>query len=348
MEVRLKLSSMLKRWRNSVGNTPPPNPSVSSLPQTGGLGPALEATRESFGKAILALGKHNPAIVVLDADLSVSTRSQLFADAFPERFFQMGIAEANMIGTAAGLAFAGKIPFACSFGCFLTGRFETIRISVGYSQANVKLVGTHAGLGIGEDGATQMALEDIGLMRLIPGMTVLQPSDATTTRACVELSTQIKGPVYLRLTRQKLPLLYPELPASFGLGKGIVLREGAQIALLATGATVAECVQAREHLNPRPWVIDFPTLEPIDGDLIRSLARTCQWLVTVEDHFVAGGLGSAVASVLAGETSQCRLHTIGVTHYGESASAEALYEAYGLSARRIVGTVNEVCLTSGG
>ncbi|NBW98867.1 transketolase family protein, partial [bacterium] len=167
-----------------------------------------KATRDSFGEELRELGKSNPSIVVLDADLSVSTKSVTFAKAFPERFFQMGIAEANMIGTAAGMAFSGFVPFCCSFGCFLTGKYETIRVSVGYSQANVKLVGTHAGLGIGEDGYTQMGLEDMNLMRGLPGMMVFNPADDKTTRAAVRFAAEHRGPVYLRLTRQKLPDLH--------------------------------------------------------------------------------------------------------------------------------------------
>jgi len=198
-----------------------------------------KATRDSFGEAIRDLGKEFQKIVVLDADLSVSTKSVLFAKEFPDRFFQMGIAEANMVGTAAGLSFTGLIPFCCSFGAFVAGRYETIRVSVGYSKANVKIVGTHSGLGIGDDGYTQMGLEDINVMRGLPGMTILNPSDDATTKAAVRFAATHEGPVYLRLTRQKLPQLHKA--TDFQCGRGIVLKEGKDIALVGTGSTVIEC-----------------------------------------------------------------------------------------------------------
>ncbi|NDD04168.1 MAG: transketolase family protein, partial [Proteobacteria bacterium] len=226
-----------------------------------------KATRDSFGEVVRELGAENSSVVVLDADLSVSTKSALFAKAFPERFFQMGIAEANMIGTAAGLSFSGFVPFCCSFGCFLTGKYETIRVSVGYSRANVKLVGTHAGLGTGEDGYTQMGLEDLNLMRGLPGMVVLNPCDDKTTRAAVRFAVQHTGPVYLRLTRQKLPDLHSS-ESDFKMGKGIVLKTGKDIALIGTGSTVSEALKAAEGLaSHQPWVVDMHTIKPIDGGL---------------------------------------------------------------------------------
>lgn len=303
----------------------------------------MKATRDSFGEALRDLGEKFPKIVALDADLSCSTKSSLFAKAYPERFFQMGIAESNMIGTAAGLAFTGYVPFLCSFGCFVVGRYETIRLSVGYSQANVKIVGTHAGLGIGEDGYSQMALEDIATLRSLPGMTILQPCDDVTTRAAVHYAATHDGPVYLRLTRQKLPTIHKNAD-NFMAGRGIILQEGKDLALIGTGATVTEVVQAAEALAEfKPWTVDMHTLKPIDRALIKSLGSHCKHIVTVEDHNVIGGLGSAVAEVLAEENSQAKLTRLGAQDvYGESGKPADLYEKYGLSARRIVEKVRSL------
>jgi len=303
-----------------------------------------KATRDSFGEAVRDLGKENPAIVVLDADLSVSTKSATFAKAFPERFFQMGIAEANMIGTAAGMAFTGFIPFCCSFGCFLTGKYETIRVSVGYSKANVKLVGTHAGLGTGEDGYTQMGLEDMNLMRGLPGMTVINPCDDKTTRAAVRFAVEHQGPVYLRLTRQKLPDLHAS-ESEFKAGKGMVLKTGGRLALIGTGATVTEALQASEKLaKHNPWVVDIHTIKPIDRELLQTLSKECNRIVTVEDHTVVGGLGSAVAEVLSEVGYQGKLMRLGVQDaYGESGLPHELFEKYGFSAQQIAQQVDKWC-----
>jgi transketolase len=299
-----------------------------------------KATRDSFGEALRKLGAENPRIVVLDADLSVSTKSALFAKEFPDRFFQMGIAEANMIGTAAGLSFTGQIPFACSFGAFVTGRYDTIRISVGYSRANVKIIGTHAGLGIGDDGYTQMALEDLSLMRGIPGMTVLQPSDDITTQAAVRFAASHQGPVYLRFTRQKLPALYRNENV-FQCGRGILLKEGKELALVGTGATVSEVMKASEELADKsPWVVDIHTIKPIDRALVKTLAHNCKHIVTVEDHSVIGGLGSAIAEVLAEEGYRGKLIRLGLQDtFGESGVPSELYEKYGISATKITARV---------
>jgi transketolase len=301
-----------------------------------------KATRDSFGEALKKLGSEMPNVVVLDADLAVSTKSIHFAKEFPDRFYEMGIAEANMIGTAAGLAFTGKIPFCCSFCCFLVGRYETIRVSVGYSRANVKLVGTHSGLGTGEDGYTQMGLEDINVMRALPGITILQPSDEVTTHAAVRYAAQHVGPVYLRLTRQKLPSLYRNEQV-FQAGRAIILKEGKDVALIGTGSTVCEALKASEDLSDlNPWVIDMHTLKPIDRALVRSLAQTTRTIVTIEDHNIIGGLGTAVAEVMAEQDSKAKLVRIGVQDvYGESGIASDLYEKYGLSARQIVSKVRE-------
>ncbi len=296
-----------------------------------------KATRDSFGEALRDLGAEMPNLVALDADLSCSTKSALFAKAYPDRFFQMGISEANMIGTAAGLSFTGYIPFICSFGAFITGRYDTIRISIGYSQANVKIVGTHAGLGIGDDGYTQMGLEDLSLMRGIPGMVVLQPCDDVTTKAAIRFAAEHVGPVYLRLTRQKLPSLYRSQDV-FQMGRGIIVKEGKDVAIIGTGATVAEALHASEELSHvSPWVVDMHTIKPIDRALLKSLAHSCRYIMTVEDHTVIGGLGSAVAEVLAEEGFKGKLVRMGLQDtFGESGDPRELYAKYGIGAESLV------------
>jgi transketolase len=299
-----------------------------------------KATRESFGEALKMLGATNPKIVVLDADLSVSTKSAMFAKEFPDRFFQMGIAEQNMIGTAAGLSFTGFVPFVCSFGCFLVGRYETIRMSIGYSRANVKLVGTHAGLGTGEDGYSQMGLEDVAVLRSLPDLTILQPCDHLSTVAAVRYAADHSGPVYLRLTRQKLPVIY-ESEHRFQVGRATILREGREVALIGTGALVPELLGAQKLLaGLEPWIIDMHTIKPIDRALVKSLAESCRWIVTAEDHSIIGGLGSAVAEVLAELGATAKVCRIGLREvYGESGSSHDLYEKYGLSASKIAASV---------
>jgi len=303
-----------------------------------------KATRDSFGEILQKLGAELPKLVVLDADLSVSTKSAAFAKSYPDRFFQMGIAEANMIGTAAGLAFTGYIPFCCSFGAFVAGRYETIRVSVGYSNANVKIVGTHAGLGTGEDGYTQMGLEDVNVMRGLPGMTILQPADELSTIAAVKYAATHVGPVYLRLTRQKLPSLYRNENV-WQAGRGILLKEGGdRLAIIGSGGTVGEALKASEELaDLNPWVVDMHTLKPIDRALIKTLGHAVNYIVTVEDHNVIGGLGSAVAEVLAEDNYKAKLVRLGVQDvYGESGQSPELYEKYGISAGSIVRKVKEL------
>ncbi len=301
---------------------------------------ADKATRDSFGEVLRDLGKEMSNLVVLDADLSVSTKSVLFGKEFPNRFFQMGIAESNMVGTAAGLAFTGFVPFLCSFGAFVAGRYETIRVSVGYSRANVKIVGTHAGLGIGDDGYTQMGLEDVNVLRGLPGMTILQPCDDVSTRAAVKWAARHVGPVYLRLTRQKLSGVHTS-EAAFEVGKATVVQKGGSIALLGTGAGVQEILKASKELsNLNPWIVDFHTLKPIDAALIQKLGQECQQIFTVEDHNVIGGLGTAVAEVMAETGAKAKLVRLGLQDtYGESGDPAALYEKYGLSAKAIVNAV---------
>lgn len=324
---------------------PPQSKEIKQLKNYLNVNPtASKATRTAFGETLVKIGEKNPDVVVLDADLSVSTKSIGFAKKFPNRFFQMGIAEANMISTAAGLALSGKIPFLCSFGCFITGRFETIRISVAYNQVNCRIIGTHAGLGIGEDGYTQMALEDIGLMRTLPGMGVLQPADAIETSKMIEyLASHHKGPVYLRLTRQNLSALFND-HYEFHYGKGVILREGKDLAILATGGVVYNSLLASESLEKKNIscsVINIHTIKPIDEDLILKLAGSHKRMVTVEDHNIINGLGSAVSEVLAQKSSHASLLRIGIQDiYGESGAPEALYEKYGLSSQKIY----ETCL----
>ncbi|MBI4569067.1 MAG: transketolase family protein [Planctomycetes bacterium] len=300
-----------------------------------------KATRQSFGEALAALGEKEERIVVLDADLSCSTKSELFAKKFPGRFFQMGIAEANMIGAAAGLALAGKVPFACSFACFLTGRFDIIRVSIAYARANVKLVGTHAGIGIGPDGVSQQGTEDLALMRALPGVTVVQPADDRETRQAVEALAAHDGPCYLRLTRQPVDDVHAE-GYRFRLGALDVLRPGRDLSLLATGGTVGPALGAAKMLAARgieAEVINVHTIKPLDVDaLARSVSKTGR-VVTVEDHTVIGGMGGAVAEAL-GERHPAPLKRLGLLNvFGESGASDALYEKYGLDAPGIARSV---------
>ncbi len=290
----------------------------------------MKATRDSFGEELVALGEINPRIVALDADLSKSTKSEKFAKKFPERFFEMGIAEANMIGTAAGLALSGKIPFACSFGCFVTGRYDQIRMSVSYNRANVKIVGTHAGVAIGEDGHSQMGLEDVSLLRSLPEFRIYQPADDVETKELIRWVVAEDAPCYIRLTRQKLANISPA-GYKFQAGKWPTLRQGTKVALIGTGGLVQSCLEADDKLGMKFTVINASTLKPVDQQLIDNLALNYDWIITAEDHYITGGLGSAVAEVLS-EVPDCvaRLFRIGVSTFGESGSPEDLYKHYKL------------------
>lgn len=301
----------------------------------------MKATRQAFGESLAKLGEKHSEIVVLDADLAKSTKSELFGKKFPDRFFEMGIAEANMIGTAAGLAFAGKIPFACSFGAFITGRYDTIRMSAVYSQANVRLVGTHAGVGIGDDGHSQMGLEDIALMRALPTMGVFQPMDSRQTELLMDyLVKDWKGPAYLRLTRQNLPDLFTA-DMKFEPTKLHCLKphSAPKAILIGTGATTAEAVGAAKLLEAKGFaaeVWDAHCLKPFDAKTVNALAKRTELLVTIEDHSVIGGLGSCVAEALAETPSQCRLIKLGVQDlFGESAEGHELFDKHGISAAAI-------------
>jgi transketolase len=299
-----------------------------------------DATRDAFGKTIVRLGD-DPRIVVLTGDLRDSTRTEDFAEKYPERFFDAGIAERNMIGIASGLALSGKIPWACSFSCFVTGRFETLRLSVAYQEANVRLVGTHTGIGVGEDGYSQMALEDIAGIRALPNVSIVNPADALETERAVEYLVEHEGPVFLRLTRQGVEDVNRD-GYRFEFGKAVTLRDGSDLAILATGAPVGESVGAAEQLSGEgisARVINVHTIKPLDEGTVRAAAAECQAVLTVEDHSVHGGLGGAVAEVLAESNgSGARLRRVGMTTFGESGPPAELYEKYGLDAAGIART----------
>lgn len=312
-----------------------------------------KATRQAFGEALARLGESHPEIVVLDADLAKSTKSEIFAKKFPNRFFEMGIAEANMIGTAAGLAFAGKMPFACSFGAFITGRYDTIRISAVYAQANVRLVGTHAGVGIGDDGHSQMGLEDISLMRALPTMGVFQPMDEKETHLIMDyLVNQWRGPAYIRLTRQGLPNLLPE-GSEWEPGKLQEIKsQGPQpdVICIASGATVTEAVQAADTLAKsglKMAVWNCHSLKPFDRERAVDLSKKCKLLVTVEDHSVIGGLGSCVAEAISTAPQHAPLVMLGVQdEFGQSGEPVELYDLYGISAKAIAESISAHIKTS--
>lgn len=289
------------------------------------------ATRESFGKALEELGKENENVVVLDADLYNSTKTEEFKKSFPNRFFNVGIAEADMIGTAAGLATCGKIPFASSFAAFATGRvYDQIRASIAYPNLNVKICATHAGITVGEDGATHQMIEDINLMRGLPNMLVLSTSDDTQTKWAVKEISKYNGPVYLRLTRYKTPTVYTK-DSEFKIGKGIQIGEGTDATVIATGVTVSEAVQAMRELkekNINIRVVDIHTIKPIDRELIIKSAKETKRIITVEDHSIIGGLGSAVCEVLA-EEYPVKVTRMGIKDtFGRSGKAESLMKYY--------------------
>jgi transketolase len=305
----------------------------------------MKASRASFGEALKDLGREFPQIVVMDADLSKSTMSMHFAAEFPERFFQMGIQEANMIGAAAGMAFAGKVPFICSFGAFLSGRFDTIRVTIGYANANVRLVGTHAGVGIGEDGCSQMALEDLACMRTLPGMLVLQPADDIETRSMMRFLITHKGPAYIRLTRQALENVHPA-DYQFRLGRASEVKAGHEAVIFATGGLVGPSLRAAQALDREGMsvaVVNMASIKPIDVECVGHWASKVKHIFTAEDHNVIGGLGGAVAEVMAETGSSARLTRIGIQDiYGESGTPEAMYEKHGLNAPGVARRVKAV------
>ena len=295
------------------------------------------ASRDAFGDTIVRLGETHPEIVVLDADLSESTRSKKFAQKFPERFIQVGIAEANMLSISAGLSLAGKVPFCCSFACFVTGRFDQVRMSVCYSATNVRIVGSHAGVGIGEDGYSQMGLEDIALMRTLPTMAVIQPGDDLETAGAIEYLVGHKGPAFIRTTRQKLDRVNAD-GYKFQFGKGVTLVDGKDLTIVASGGTVGPAVKAAAMLSAKgvsTRVINIHTIKPIDVDLLAKAARETGRILTVEDHQITGGLGGAVCEALA-EVAPVRVRRHGILDvFGESGTPEGLYKHFKLDAEGI-------------
>ena len=298
------------------------------------------ATREAFGKALAKLALENPKVVALDADLAASTKTNELKKVVPERHFDMGIAEANMIGVAAGMAASGKIPYAASFAVFATGRaYDQVRNSVAYSHLNVKICGTHAGITVGEDGATHQALEDIALMRAIPGMVVIQPCDGRETEAAVRAVAEYDGPCYLRLGRAAVEDVNTDPDYEFEIGKGVVLHEGdSPVTFVATGVLVPEALKAAEILREKgidPSVINIHTIKPLDEELIINYAYRSNLIVSMEEHNIIGGLGSAVSECL---TKNCptRQLFIGMEDvFGESGTASQLMDKYGLTGSKI-------------
>lgn len=298
-----------------------------------------KATRQSYGEALLEIGKKNEKVVVLDADLAGATKTNIFAKEIPERFFDMGIAEQDMIGTAAGFATCGKIPFASTFAVFATGRvYDQIRNSICYPNLNVKICATHCGITVGEDGATHQMLEDINLMRGLPNMTVISPADDTEARWAVEEATKINGPVYIRFGRAATPIIYDE-NYEFKLGKAIQFGEGTDATVFATGIMVAESLKAKEELEKEGInirVVDIHTIKPIDKDMIIKCAKETKKLISIEEHSIIGGLGSAIAEVLV-ENYPAKLTRIGIKDcFGKSGKAQELLEYFGLTSKEII------------
>ena len=297
------------------------------------------ATRDSYGNTLVELGKEHENLVVLDADLAAATKTGIFKKAFPDRHIDCGIAECNMMGIAAGLATTGKIPFASSFAMFAAGRaFEQVRNSIGYPKLNVKIGATHAGISVGEDGATHQCNEDIALMRTIPGMVVINPADDVEAKAAVRAAIEHEGPVYLRFGRLAVPVINDTPDYKFELGKGVVLREGKDVTIIATGLPVSECLAAADKLAADgidAKVINIHTIKPLDEDLVVKAAKETGKVVTVEEHSVIGGLGSAVCDVLS-EKCPTQVMKIGINDtFGESGPAVELIKKYGLDADSI-------------
>ncbi len=303
------------------------------------------ATRAAYGKTLVEVGAENPNLVVLDADLSKSTMTNEFSKTYPERFYNMGIAEQNMYGVACGLALSGKTVCASTFAMFASGRaFEIIRNSIGYTGANVKVCATHAGITVGEDGASHQTFEDLALMRTIPGMTVVNPSDGASARLLLKQVIDFDGPAYVRLGRAAVPTFYDET-ADIKLGKGNELRPGSDITVIATGIMVAEAMMAASQLAEEGIdvrVIDMHTIKPLDEEIIIKAARETGKIVTAEEHSVVGGLGSAVAEVIA-RNCPVKMEMVGQQDtYGESGKPDELKEKYGMTAADIVKAVREL------
>ena len=304
------------------------------------------ATRESFGKALCELAKTHPEIVVLDADLAAATKTDIFKKEYPERFFDCGISEANMIGVSAGLAACGKVPFAASFAMFATGRaYEQIRNSVGYPHLNVKIAGSHAGISVGEDGATHQCCEDLALMRTIPGMVVLNPADHYEMTEAVKAAYEYDGPVYIRLGRLAIDTFNDPDTYKFELGKGITLKEGNDVTVIATGLIVNEALKAVKALEAKginARLINIHTIKPIDKDIIIKAAKETGRIITVEEHSVIGGLGEAVCSVTS-EYCPITVKRIGIDDiYGHSGPALGLWSEFGLDAAGLEKRITEL------
>lgn len=310
----------------------------------------MRATRDAFGKALLELGSENPNVVALTADLGGSVKTDAFAKEYPDRFFQMGIAEANMTDVAAGMSTAGKIPFATTFAMFGTGRaWESVRNTIGYSALNVKIACTHSGLGVGEDGASHQSLEDIALMRVIPNMTVCVAGDYAAAFALTKAVAAHQGPVYLRLGRPKVADVYRD-GEEFEIGKAKLVREGTDVALIACGPQLGFAVEAADALKKdgiNAAVADFHTIKPLDEETLVKLAKTCGAVVTAEDHNVIGGLGGAVAEALA-RTHPTPIRFIGTQDtFGESGDPDALWRKYGIHTADIVRAAKEAIAAKG-
>lgn len=304
------------------------------------------ATRESYGKALAELGENNQNVVVLDADLATATKTIEFAKKFPDRFFDMGIAEQDMMGTAVGLASFGKIPYVSTFAVFAAGRaYDQVRNSIAHTRANVKICATHAGITVGEDGATHQMLEDINMMRCVPNMIVMSTSDDRQTKWAVNEISKINGPVYLRLARVKTPEIYTDENWKFEIGKGIQIGDGIDATIFATGVTVSESIKAKEvllHEGINVRVVDIHTIKPIDEELIVKCATETKNLITVEDHSVIGGLGGAIEDVLCNKYPK-KLVKMGIKDsFGESGKAEELMHKYEIDAEAIIKKVKEL------
>ena len=305
------------------------------------------ATRESYGNALVELGAEHDNLIVLDADLAAATKTGVFKKAYPDRHIDCGIAECNMMGIAAGLSTTGIVPFASTFAMFAAGRaFEQVRNSIGYPHLNVKIGATHAGISVGEDGATHQCNEDIALMRTIPGMVILNPADDVEAKACVKAAYEYNGPVYLRLGRLAVPVINERPDYKFELGKGVVLREGKDVTIVATGLCVSSALEAAEKLAADgidAKIINIHTIKPLDEELIVAAAKETGKVVTVEEHSVIGGLGSAVCDALA-EKCPVPVKKIGVQDvFGESGPAAALLAKYKLDGEGVYEQVKEFC-----
>lgn len=306
------------------------------------------ATRQSYGEALKELGQLHDDVVVLDADLANATKTEIFKKVLPDRHFDCGIAESDMMCVAAGLATTGLVPFASSFAMFAAGRaFEQVRNSIGYPHLNVKIGATHGGISVGEDGASHQCCEDFALMRSIPGMVVMSPADDVEAKAMVRAAYEHEGPVYMRFCRFAAPVIHDPDSFTFEIGKGEVLRDGTDVAIIANGLLVAEALEAAELLTEQgisARVIDMATIKPLDEELVLKAARECGKIVTCEEHSVIGGLGEAVCAVIAKHGLPCPVERVGVNdEFGHSGSAEELLKQFGLSGEHIADVARQMC-----